>query len=323
VQVQSLRAVVLGGIAFETPDDPNATSESAANHSFPLYQSQDAADASTFKISVPFIANFTGSVAGLSAGSAVTLHGLKIGEVTSVSLMYDRALDNVIVPVRFTLEPQRVSMLELPVGGFEDARIAALVQRGLRVKVESSNILTGQKQLAMDIYHDAPPGKMSKEGDAYVIPVLGGGSDDVATAATNLVNRLNSIPFESIGNNLDHTLAGVNALVNDKELGQSVTALRSTLASTQALMENLNHGVSALTPRLPAMAANLEASVANTNKLVASLQTAYGGDSRFSRDLGSMMTQLSDAARSIRVLADLLSRHPEALIRGRTDQGVQ
>jgi paraquat-inducible protein B len=36
-----------------------------------------------------------------------------------------------------------------------------------------------------------------------------------------------------------------------------------------------------------------------------------------------MMGQLSDAARSIRVLADLLARHPEALIRGRTDQGVQ
>jgi len=36
-----------------------------------------------------------------------------------------------------------------------------------------------------------------------------------------------------------------------------------------------------------------------------------------------LMAQLTDAARSIRVLADLLSRHPEALIRGRTNQGVQ
>ena len=45
--------------------------------------------------------------------------------------------------------------------------------------------------------------------------------------------------------------------------------------------------------------------------------------STFSRDVTRMMMQLSDAARSIRVLADLLSRHPEALIRGRTDQGVQ
>jgi paraquat-inducible protein B len=35
------------------------------------------------------------------------------------------------------------------------------------------------------------------------------------------------------------------------------------------------------------------------------------------------MSQLSDAARSVRILADLLARHPEALIRGRAEQQVQ
>jgi paraquat-inducible protein B len=33
------------------------------------------------------------------------------------------------------------------------------------------------------------------------------------------------------------------------------------------------------------------------------------------------LAQLSEAARSIRVLADLLTRHPEALIRGRPETG--
>jgi paraquat-inducible protein B len=189
--------------------------------------------------------------------------------------------------------------------------------------LESGNILTGQKQLAMDIFKDAGPGELTKQGDAYVIPVLGGSSDDVATSTTKLVNRLNSIPFESIGKNLDQTLAGVNALVNDKQLGESVTELRSTLASTQTLVNNLNHGITPVMQRLPAIANGLESSVQRTDKLIASLQTGYGGDSGFSRDVTRLMMQLSDAARSIRVLADLLSRHPEALIRGRTDQGVQ
>ena len=75
--------------------------------------------------------------------------------------------------------------------------------------------------------------------------------------------------------------------------------------------------------RLPAIANNLDSTLQRTDKLVASLQTGYGGDSSFSRDMTHLMSQVSDAARSIRVLADLLSRHPEALIRGRTDQGVQ
>ena len=323
VHLESLRAVVLGGIAFETPDDPRFTAETAQNHAFTLYHSRDAADSSTYKRNVPFVARFNVSVAGLAAGSPVTVRGLRIGQVTSVSLAYDRTLDNVVVPVRFTLEPERIALLNLPTGGDLDASMAGLVRRGMRVKLETANILTGQKQLSMDIYPDAPPAALAKDGDSYVLPVLGGGASDIATAAASLVNRLNDIPFESIGKNLDQTLAGVSTLVNDKQLGQSVADLRSTLTSTRALVEGLRQGVSTLTPRLPAMAANLETSVRNTNKLIASLDSTYGADSRFSRDVGRLMSQLSDAARSIRVLADLLSRHPEALIRGRTDQGVQ
>jgi paraquat-inducible protein B len=323
LQIESLRAVVLGGITFDTPDDPKITVESQANHTFSLYPNEDAAASSSYKRAIPFVANFNGSVAGLAAGSPVTLHGLRIGEVTGVSLVYDRGLDNVLAPVHFSLEPERIGMLDLPMDRDLDARMGNLVRRGLRVKLETSNILTGQKQLAMDLYHGAGAGELAKEGDAYVVPVLGGSADDVATAATNLVNRLNDIPFESIGNNLNLTLAGVNALVNDKQLGESVTALRSTLASAQILVNNLNNGITPAMQRLPAIAAGLEDSVKRTDRLIGSLESGYGGDSRFSRDVGRMMSQLSDAARSIRVLADLLSRHPEALIRGRGDQGVQ
>jgi paraquat-inducible protein B len=111
--------------------------------------------------------------------------------------------------------------------------------------------------------------------------------------------------------------------VNDKQLGDSLAALRSTLASVQTLVTNLNHDLTPTMQRLPAIAAGLEDTVKRTNKLVGSLESGYGDDSRFSRDVSRMMMQLSDAARSLRVLADLLSRHPEALIRGRTDQGVQ
>jgi paraquat-inducible protein B len=323
LKLESLRAVVLGGIAFETPNDPTDTQEAQDDRAFELFPDEDTADASAYKRSVPFVANFTSSVSGLAAGSQVTIRGQKVGEVTSVSLVYDRALDNVLVPVHFTMEPGRVAMLDLPTGGDLDTRMQALVHRGLRVKLESSSILTGQKQLAMDLYSDAGPGELGKQGDAYVIPVLGGGSDDVASAAANLVNRLNSIPFESIGKNLDQTLAGLNTLANDKDLEQSVSELKTTLASARTLVDNLNHGVTPVMQRLPAIANGLEATVQHTDKLIGSLQTGYGGDSSFSRDMTRLMSQVSDAARSIRVLADLLSRHPEALIRGRTDQGVQ
>jgi paraquat-inducible protein B len=320
-QVESLRAVILGGIAFDTPENPKFAEETQADHSFPLYGDADAAEASSYKRALPFVAYFNTSVSGLGAGSPVTLRGQKVGEVSSVGLVYDRAQDAVVVPVHFTMEPERIALLDLPMNA--DARIRELVRRGLRVKLGSANILTGQMRLEINVYKDAGPGELTKQDGAYVIPVLGGSSEDITVAATDLVNRLNSIPFEAIGRNLDQTLAAVNALVNDKQLSEAVTELRTTLASTQALVDNLNHGLTPVIQRLPAIANGLESSVVRTDKLVASLQNGYGDDSRFSRDINQMMNQLTDAARSIRMLADLLSRHPEALIRGRTDIGGQ
>jgi len=322
-QVESLRAIIMGGVTFDTPDNSRVTDESLPNHSFTLYQTRESAGSSGFKRSVPFVANLTGSVAGLAAGSPVNLRGIKIGEVSEVSLVYDRNTDTVVVPVHFTLEPERISMLDLPAAGDLDAKMGDLVHRGLRVKLETASFITGQKQLEMDLFPNPGSGELAKQGDAYVIPVLRGGADDVATAATNLMNRLNDIPFETIGQNLTQTLGGMNALVNGQPLAETMNSLRSTLASTQMLVTNLNHGMAPVAQRLPAIAAGLEEAVKRTDKLVGSVESGYGGDSRFSRDVGQLMMQLSDAARSIRVLADLLSRHPEALIRGRTDFGPQ
>ncbi|HYZ22026.1 MAG TPA: MlaD family protein [Rhodopila sp.] len=322
LQVESLRSVLLGGIAFDTPDGSTETAESEADRTFVLYVDQEAADSAAYTRSIPFVANFTGSVSGLTTGAPVTLHGLKIGTVTGASLEYDQAIDNVVAPVHFTLEPQRVSLLDLPKGGDLDARLADLVRRGLRVKLESANFLTGQKQLALDLYKDAGTEVLGKSGDDYVIPVLGGSAEDVASAATNLVNRLNDIPFATIGQNLSQLLVNTNALMGDKRLSDSLAELQATLAGTQTLVANLNHGLTPMTNRMPAIASDLEESVRHLNRLTTSFESGYGGDSRFNRDLSRMMGQLSDAARSIRVLADLLSRHPEALIRGRTDQGA-
>ncbi len=46
-----------------------------------------------------------------------------------------------------------------------------------------------------------------------------------------------------------------------------------------------------------------------------------GADSELSSDLRASLTEVSRAARSLRVLADYLEQHPEALIRGKTEAG--
>ena len=49
----------------------------------------------------------------------------------------------------------------------------------------------------------------------------------------------------------------------------------------------------------------------------------YGGGSDVNRQVERLLDQATDAARSIRLLADYLDRHPEALLRGRTGEAAE
>jgi paraquat-inducible protein B len=248
---------------------------------------------------------------------------LRIGAVTDDQLDYDEAADKVRAMVRYQVEPDRIAGLKLPENQDLDTTIADLVRKGLRIKLESANIITGAQQLAMDTFADAPPASFAKKDDAYVLMPLDDGKTDIATAAGDLIAQLRKIPFEQIGQNLNQTLAGANGAVNDPNLKLALASLNETLSSTRSLMTSLNKGADPLLRRLPQIAADLEDTVKHTNQLVSSLDDSHAPGSQFGRDTSRLFSQLSDAARSVRILADLLSRHPEALIRGRAEQEVQ
>ena len=80
----------------------------ANNQSFPLYRNFEEARAAGFGRQIRLLSYFPGSVAGLEPGAHVTLHGLRIGEVTDVDLVYDPKLDRVVVPVHYRIEAGRV-----------------------------------------------------------------------------------------------------------------------------------------------------------------------------------------------------------------------
>jgi paraquat-inducible protein B len=328
VQLESLKALILGGIAFDTPEVPGQRRSdpklrSANGHEFPLYASKEAADSAAFGRKLPLISYFDGSVAGLQAGADVVLHGLKIGTITAVGLQYDKASDSVIVPVHYTVEPERIA--DAPLGSLDDmgAAVSGFVQRGLRAKLESASLLTGQQQVSLDFVRDAPPAKSGEVGDSFIVPVISAGSADIMSSAGAIMAKLQAFPFDAIGKDLDTTLKGASNIVNGQQLKDAIAALQDTLVTAQRAVKQLDAGVEPTLKKLPEMTASLQETLNKANRLVGSLDTGYGGGSDFHRTLERMLEQLDDTARSIRVLADLLSRHPEALIRGRTDQGQE
>ncbi|HEY6982699.1 intermembrane transport protein PqiB [Reyranella sp.] len=326
LQMESVRAVLLGGIAFDTKPDTKAP-VSAADHSFPLYPSHDAAKTAGFGRRLSMMSTFEGSVSGLEVGADVTLHGLKIGEVTDVGLAYDPKSDRIVVPVHYRIEGERIAGVasaeqaaNVPLGTIA----AEMVKRGFRATLQSTSLITGQKVVAIEQVPDAPPAELGREGDVFVIPsTQTGGFDAITRSAAELLSKINRIDFQAIGRSLSATLKGVDETVNGPQMRKTLASLEATMADLQNIARKLDTDASPALARLPDIANKLDSALAQANRLVTSMNSAYGSDSRFSREMDRLLPQLNETARSLRALTDLLARHPEALIRGRTNTGKE
>ncbi len=151
------------------------------------------------------------------------------------------------------------------------------------------------------------------EGATLVIPSQAGGMGGIMDSLSTITSRLAAMPFEQIGTNANNLLAHADQTLVSPDVKQSLVGLRNSMQNLQALTKDLRNGMAPLSKRLPEMAQQLDQTLQNANRLLAS----YGGNSDFHRNLQSMVVQLGQTARSLRFLSDFLTNHPSALLSGR------
>jgi paraquat-inducible protein B len=104
-----------------------------------------------------------------------------------------------------------------------------------------------------------------------------------------------------------------------KSMGSLINETRTTVRSVEGLVTSPD-----LQQSLKALRATMEAAQGTMTKAQATLSSAdsmIGADSQIRYDLTQLMKELTEAARSIRLLASYLERHPDALIRGKAGGG--
>jgi paraquat-inducible protein B len=321
VELESVQALLSGGIAFDSPIK-SPTPGSKPGQEFNLFDNKAQADASGFRKNIPVVTYFKSSVSGLAKGSPVQVFGIQIGSVTDVSLVMNQSTKALRARVAFDIQPERVFPAS-QVAQDDDSRAtaASLIGQGVRAVLESSNFITGQKAISLEIIPNAPPATVGQEGDALLIPSQGGGLDNITTSLSDIATKLDAIPFDQIGKNLNKTLASVSETVSGPEAKNALHKLSETLTDVQHLVRNADRGMTPVLQKLPKISDDLQQAVAKANAALG--EGGYGGNSDFQRNISRLLDQVNDAARSIRLLADFLTRHPEALIRGRTAQATE
>jgi len=323
LQLESVRALLLGGIAFETPVAVTTTgAEVAPDTLFHLYPTRELAANASNRRRVPVLSYFTDSVSGLAPGAPVVFRGVRVGQVLGYDLQLDRATETLRIPVRYEIEPGRIAGSENDPTAqqtLDNARF--LVRQGMRARLASANLLTGAQQISLDFVHDAPPAELALQDGVIVFPSAPGQFAGIIDGVNQVLARIEALPLEAIGENLNATISELNTLLRGPEVRNSLASLQATLSETEALIRRVDAAATPALRGIPPLVANLNTAVTQANRLIASANRGYGDDSQFRRDIDRMLEQITVAARSLRSLADTLNRNPESLIRGRSTQG--
>ncbi len=314
VRTQSLVAVLAGGVAFETPPFAVKAEPAAVNTIFTLYSDQPTAMKQPESISAHYVLYFNESLRGLSVGAPVTVLGLQGGEVTDVGIDINPATMNIRGRVEIVFYPERIvsrlSRKEVAVGETLErslqqrhAFVQRLVeQRGIRAQLRSGNLLTGQLYVAFDSFPNAPKAKVDWNRDPTELPVVPSTVSDIEAKLTNIVAKLDKLPLDEIGNELRKTLVSLDQTLQDA--GKAVNRIDAEV-----------------TPGLKTTLDEVRGAIGVVDRVLKNTDaTLVGKDAPVQQELRDALQEITRAARSLRVLADYLERHPESLIRGKTDE---
>lgn len=302
VKTKSFASILIGGVTFGEPPGVEPGEAVAEGARLRLYASQDDAYQPHYTRR-RYLVHFHESVRGLKVGAPVEFRGAQMGEVVDVRAQFHTDDISFRIPVYVDIEPERFEIIgEIPSAQAQRTdNFGILIKRGLRAQLRTGSLLTGAKLIEIDMYPDADPVDITTEDGVLVIPTIPTLLDTVTEKVTGILDKLDALPLEQIGEDLRGTLARVRHLVEEAEIQTAIDALTRTLSETETFVGDLNKKI------VPPLTATLQHSKQFSGEL----------NTEITPQLSDVMRELKGAARAIRVLSDYLEQHPDALIKGK------
>jgi paraquat-inducible protein B len=313
-------AALAGGVEFDTAPEFASEVASPADTEFTLYSDRDQADAGGKGPSVLYDVRFAEDAGNLDVGAPVKLGQFRIGAVKQVHMSLDATTGMVDTNVLVAIEPRRLNLTGVPTpadGNWRpatDAALNALFGRGYRAGLSQSPPLIGASYVAIEHVDAAGPAALSRGGDEPTLPSRPGGGA-ITDKISALVDKLNAVPIEAIGENIRQATAHLNTLLGSPQVADSIKHLDSTLAQIDQMMTEVRPRIGPLMTHLNEAADELEKTATSANKVLG------GQGAPQDSGLPDAIRELTEAARSIRSLTDYLGRHPEAILLGKSRQG--
>jgi paraquat-inducible protein B len=282
-----------------------------------------------FKHMSKYVCFFPGPVDGLNVGAPVKVNGVEIGSVADIRLRLPEqerlhiTTQGVHIPVTIEIDNNRIAAL----GGEEHQDVPALIEHGLRAQLNAQSLVTGLLFVQLDFRPDVPATFVLPR-DAKVkvteIPTIPTAMEQVQTAAENIFRRLQDVHVEALVKSLTEAVDTVKAVVATPELKEAIQALPATVANlnqTMTSFRELSVRLDTKTgPLLDSLKGTSDKGAAAMDEARQTLQSVgqfVEPESPLSTQLSGSLQEVSEAARALRLLANLLERNPSVLVRGK------
>ena len=275
-----------------------------------------------FSRTARIVSVFSGSVAGLGVGSPVTFRGVTIGKVDAIQVQLNVTNHTGVIPVYMVIEPDKVEWTN---GSFRsDApSLAAAINAGLRAQLRSESLVTGQLTVDLDFYPGTPIVLAHLKGKTLELPTM-------PSDMQNLKDEIGDLNLRDLADKTRLTMASMQHLLDEAgdKIGPLAESMQSTLETTRNTLIAIQANSARTLKNIDKLAAEgrgqiatngrdldqllrtAQATVAQAEKLVATLNEIAAPRSPMRDDLQSSVRDLAASAGSLRAFTHDLERDP-------------
>jgi paraquat-inducible protein B len=283
-----------------------------------------------------FVVFFPGSVRGLNPGAPVTFRGVQVGQVRDVTAFLTGKPDPMI-QIEVEIEFRR-TVIEAPEGvvqpwarlrGAELAR--RLIASGIRARLLSQSLLTGQKYIDFDFLPDEPARFSGIPRRYPELPTTPTALERLSQRSEELMQKIADLPIDQVVEEVRKFIQSVNRFLASPELERAIRGtsraaealrptmeeLRTTMADLRRVSQSLDTSVGSTSSETAETARRLRSTLDRLDRTLGRIdQTALATDETRVH-AAETLDDLSRTLASLRALAEYIQTHPEAMVLGK------
>ena len=249
-----------------------------------------------------FVVYFDGSVRGLNIGAPVDFQGVRVGSVIDIRVQHSSQTNEFRTPVYIQIEPSRTGQADIRKSREERRKyFHFLIERGLRARLETQSLVTGQLIIQLGFYPDTPIRLVGADPDVPELPTIPTTLQQAQAAAQSILEKLQELPLDQLFVNFMQTVEGANRLVNAPEVLAAVRAMSETIIDVQHLVRQVDGQVGRVLDDLGGTTAASRALLTDVQQLV--------------RRLDAQIIPLSDGAKHTFEAARAVLKDSQQLVR--------